>query len=154
MSETQRQELAAWLMYQLGLSREDADAITEMSVETDRQALTDSIRAFQFQGIPDDEVVAWHEAGVRSAAHATQWREAGCTPLYLADLRDACTLSEGFDDDPLCRSLREGVPHEFAVLALHAGVRSVTELLDLYRRERDGDPDIRAELEVLAKLRA
>lgn len=154
--ETRRQERAAWLMYQLGLPREHADAITNTSPETNRRTLTKAIAAFRLRGIPDEEIVAWHEVGVGSASLALEWREAGYTPHEFADLRDACTPSTDNDDrvDLLYRILEEGIPHEFALLALRAGAKSPTELSDMYRREREGDPDIQAELQVLAELRA
>ncbi len=150
--EIRRQERAAWLMYQLGLNRQQADAITRAIPDSNRRTLVRDIGAFRIHGLSDDDAVSWCEAGVCLPSLAYEWNRGGYTAQEFAALRDVC-VERGLDNpsELLTRILEDGVPYEFALLSLRAGATTGPELTDWHQQDRNGE-DIRSRLVMMAGL--
>ncbi len=148
--ETRRQERAAWLTYQLGLSRQQADAITRGVPDSSRRTLVRDIGAFRIHGLSDADAVAWCEAGVCIASLASQWNSGGYTAQEFVALRDVCVeRNVASPTELLTRILEDGIPYEFALLCLRAGALTGRELTEWHQQDLNGE-DIRATLTMLA----
>lgn len=149
-AEYRRKTRAGRLMYELGYSREHADAITHAIPYYTESVLIDYVAKFERYELTHEEAVGWLQQEVIPAATAAEWTRRGWTPQQYAVLSHwyrtrSATVPRKFVD-----SIRNsGVSAEFVVLAIKAGAHDHRELDDWIRQDEAGG-DIRATLTMLA----
>ena len=151
--EYRREMRAARLMYVLGFTRRNADALSRVDPWKSQPLLIRAAADFRQFGFTDEETAEWFAAGMLTASAASRWRRAGYTsaqtgtvlPWYQARMH---TLPHDFIED-----LHSNVPGDIAALAIKAGAKSVKDFRTLVKRGQDPDGG-RDSLLMLAGLQA
>ena len=144
----------ALLMYDLGLTRDHADVIATHGAWVSESQARITVSALRADGLQDDEIAAWTTAGVWGYGDVRKWVEGGYSVDQAAIVVDWYRKHiDTTNRDILTTVPTGGAPVDLVLLAISAGPKSGTELLN-WVEQAQTDDDFTQRLVMMADLEA